>query len=112
MNENNKTSIMADQSDDEDDHGIIRPIEKESVQRIVAGQAVSDLASAVKELVDNALDAGSTSINSKICFSLFYPSSFCVLLSCPLQFAYSTRAWTYWKFRTMAVEFQQNQDRS
>jgi DNA mismatch repair protein PMS2 len=43
----------------------IRPIEAESVRRIVAGQAVTDLASAVKELVDNALDAGSKSINSK-----------------------------------------------
>jgi DNA mismatch repair protein PMS2 len=44
----------------------IRPIEAESVRRIVAGQAVTDLASAVKELVDNALDAGSKSINSKL----------------------------------------------
>jgi DNA mismatch repair ATPase MutL len=43
---------------------IIQPIEEESVRRIVAGQAVSDLASAVKELVDNSLDAGSKSINS------------------------------------------------
>jgi DNA mismatch repair ATPase MutL len=43
----------------------IRPIEAESVRRIVAGQAVTDLASAVKELVDNALDAGSKNINSK-----------------------------------------------
>lgn len=44
----------------------IRPIEAESVRRIVAGQAVTDLASAVKELLDNALDAGSKSINSKL----------------------------------------------
>ena len=64
--ENDRTN-MAEHSDDEDDHdsGVIRPIEEESVQRIVAGQAVTDLASAAKELVDNALDAGSTSINSK-----------------------------------------------
>ena len=62
---------MADsaQNDDSDlDHGVIRPIEEESVQRIVAGQAVTDLASAVKELVDNALDAGSTGINSTFCY--------------------------------------------
>ncbi len=45
--------------------GSIRPIDEESIRRIVAGQAITDLASAVKELVDNALDAGSKSINSK-----------------------------------------------
>jgi hypothetical protein len=36
-----------------------------AVHRLVAGQAVTDLASAVKELVDNAIDAGATSINSE-----------------------------------------------
>jgi len=43
----------------------IRPIEEDSVRRIVAGQAVTDLASAVKELVDNALDAQAKNINSE-----------------------------------------------
>lgn len=43
----------------------IQPIGKESVQRIVAGQAILDLASCVKELVDNALDANSKSINGE-----------------------------------------------
>jgi DNA mismatch repair ATPase MutL len=43
----------------------IRQLEEASVRRIVAEQAVTDLASVVKELVDNALDAQSTSINSK-----------------------------------------------
>jgi len=43
----------------------IRPIDPESVQRIVAGQAVFDLSTALKELVDNALDAKSRTINSK-----------------------------------------------
>lgn len=43
----------------------IRLISAEAAQRIVAGQSVTDLASAVKELVDNSLDAKSTNINSK-----------------------------------------------
>ena len=55
---------MADSAETDQSGGMIKPIEEESVRRIVAGQAVSDLASAVKELVDNALDAGSKSINS------------------------------------------------
>jgi DNA mismatch repair ATPase MutL len=41
------------------------PLGEASIRRMVAEQAISDLASAVKELVDNALDAGSKSINSK-----------------------------------------------
>lgn len=44
---------------------MIRPIASDAVRRIVAGQAVTDLASCVKELVDNALDAGSKTINGK-----------------------------------------------
>ena len=43
----------------------IRPLEEASIRRIVAEQAVTDLASAVKELVDNSLDAGSRTIKSK-----------------------------------------------
>lgn len=46
-------------------NAVIVPMDSSSVQRIVAGQAISDLASAVKELIDNALDAGSKTINSK-----------------------------------------------
>lgn len=44
---------------------IIAKLEASSIDRVVAGQAVTDLASAVKELVDNALDANSKTIKSK-----------------------------------------------
>lgn len=44
----------------------ILPMEESSIQRIVAGQAVTDLASATKELIDNALDAGAKSINIRL----------------------------------------------
>jgi hypothetical protein len=40
----------------------IQPIPKQSVHRLVAGQAVCDLTSAVKELVENAIDAGATRV--------------------------------------------------
>jgi len=44
----------------------IRPIPADSVRQIVAGQVIFDLASAVKELIDNALDAQSTCINVRL----------------------------------------------
>ena len=43
----------------------IRQLGESSIRRIVAEQAICDLSSIVKELVDNALDAGSKSINSE-----------------------------------------------
>ena len=43
----------------------INPISGQDVGRIVSGQAISDLSSAVKELIDNSLDAAATSITSK-----------------------------------------------
>ena len=43
----------------------IKRLGNDSVRRIVSEQAITDLSSIVKELVDNALDAESTTIKSK-----------------------------------------------
>jgi hypothetical protein len=51
-------------SNNEETSSVIRVMDNSTIHRMVAGQAVADLASAVKELVDNALDAGATRINS------------------------------------------------
>jgi len=41
---------------------LIRPINRNLIHRICSGQVILDLSSAVKELVENSLDAGATSI--------------------------------------------------
>lgn len=46
--------------------GSIRSLPVASAHRMVAGQAVADMASAVKELVDNALDAGARSVTVRL----------------------------------------------
>jgi DNA mismatch repair ATPase MutL len=57
---------MSDSEKNETDAvGMIAPIQSQDVRRIVAGQVISDLASTVKELVDNSLDSGAKSINSE-----------------------------------------------
>lgn len=40
----------------------IQPIEKGTVHRICSGQVILDLATAVKELLENSLDAGASNI--------------------------------------------------
>ncbi|XP_064529127.1 mismatch repair endonuclease PMS2 isoform X3 [Pseudopipra pipra] len=46
--------------------GAIRPIDRQSVHRICSGQVVLNLGTAVKELVENSLDAGATNIDIKL----------------------------------------------
>lgn len=45
---------------------LIQPIAPSSIQCLVAGQAITNLSSAVKELVDNAIDAGCTRVTIKL----------------------------------------------
>ena len=42
----------------------IHAIDVESVHKIASGQVIVDLQTAVKELVENSIDAGATSIGS------------------------------------------------
>ena len=45
----------------------IQPIDKGTVHRICSGQVILDLATAVKELLENSLDAGASNIEVEAC---------------------------------------------
>lgn len=47
----------------ESDTPIIKPIKKGAIHKICSGQVILDLSSAIKELVENSLDAGATCID-------------------------------------------------
>jgi DNA mismatch repair protein PMS2 len=49
----------------------IQAIDKESVHKICSGQVVLDLATAVKELVENSIDAGANSIGKNTLFVVY-----------------------------------------
>ena len=95
----------------------IKLLSDDSVRRIVAEQAITDLSSIVKELVDNALDAESTTIKSKWFhatnrLTVAYIFTIAILMrayytSVP-KFDCLVRDWTLSKFRTMALESHQN----
>ncbi|XP_006813556.1 mismatch repair endonuclease PMS2-like, partial [Saccoglossus kowalevskii] len=46
--------------------GHVQPIDKRSIHQICSGQVVLNLATAVKELVENSLDAGATNIEIRL----------------------------------------------
>lgn len=48
----------------------IKPIEGRSVHQIQSGQVIVDLQSVCKELVENSIDAGATTIGTHLCMPL------------------------------------------
>jgi DNA mismatch repair protein PMS2 len=62
-------------SDTNEESTSIKPIDTTSVHRITSGQVVVDLQTAVKELVENALDAGATNIGESFIQLLPIPFS-------------------------------------
>ncbi|XP_013172344.1 PREDICTED: mismatch repair endonuclease pms1 isoform X2 [Papilio xuthus] len=57
---------MADECNTKDTQVAIKPINKDTVHKICSGQVVLSLAVAVKELVENSLDAGATKIDIRL----------------------------------------------
>ena len=52
--------------EDDDMNNEIKKLQDDSIRRITAEQAITDLSSIVKELVDNAIDAESTTIKIRL----------------------------------------------
>ena len=46
--------------------GSIKPIQKGDVHRLCSGQVILSLSTAVKELVENSLDAGATTVDVRL----------------------------------------------
>ena len=63
---NDNRHHQQEEEDEDAPPSIIQQIAPTTIRRIVAGQAVTDLSSAVKELVDNSIDANATRINIKL----------------------------------------------
>lgn len=53
--------------------GSIKAIDGSSVHKITSGQVVVDLQTAVKEMVENSLDAGATAIGESELFPGLHP---------------------------------------
>ena len=80
----------------------IKRLGEDTVRRITAEQAISDLASIVKELMDNALDAESTTIKSEYEILLSHDPA----ERCKASFGGSCRVYTGLYF--VSIECQAN----
>ena len=97
MNDNNLA--------DHDDHHqvpLIQPIASSAIQRIVARHVVTDLSSHVKELVDNAIDAGAVRVCEELACTLFCDSNSNSMFSF-LWASSSLWLYTYWRQCSMLV---------
>ncbi|KAJ1971222.1 ATP-binding mismatch repair protein, partial [Dimargaris verticillata] len=59
------TTTEPGHNDDRQSDTVMRPMDSMTVHKICSGQVIIDLASAVKEIVENSLDAGATMIEIK-----------------------------------------------
>jgi DNA mismatch repair protein PMS2 len=55
-----------DPSQTSEESSEIQPINKDTVHKICSGQVILNLATAVKELVENSIDAGATTVEVKL----------------------------------------------
>lgn len=83
--------------------GSIQAIDGSSVHKITSGQVVVDLQTAVKEVVENSLDAGATTIGKSKSLIGLYPSQ----NSVPKRYAFVTTVSSLSRLSTMVLESRQ-----
>lgn len=83
--------------------GSIKVIDDTSVHRITSGQVVVDLQTGVKEMVENSLDAGATTIGKSNQPTKFYLFQ----ISAPKRYGFATTVSNLSRLSTMALGSRQ-----